>query len=494
MESDETDNRTVRAFQVGSPPLEIHHIDVGYGDATLIVAPNGQTILIDGGDVGQGMDVVAPYLRDLGIRRLDYLFASHMATPHIGGLSEVLDEVRVRGSIWDNGSTAETAEFSRYRKAAERQPVGGRAPALPGMAIDLGADATATVVLSSGHVLGGKHVKLTEEADRGVGLLVQSGCFDYVIAADIGGGGSAARVEQALAPMVGNVDVMRVNRHGGPASTSLRWVNRLRAEVAVISVGPNPLGHPAQKTLDRLLAKVPGVRAAPATVYQTGAGSGGTGGIPLGTVVVRVDSNFYTVNDSHVFAIDTSGACEPMGHRRRFARLEVVPGSFTLRKSGQSLALRARRVYTDGDVVDVTTDTKWKVSDPGVARVDADGTLIAEAEGTVAVSARHQGVSGEAKVEVHFADSPVEALFISPSRWSLRGGGDQEPLRAFVRYKDGRQDEVTSLAKWSSSKPEVATVNGEGVVESVDVGSTRVTVSYKGMTAEAKLLVRNEGE
>lgn len=68
--------------------LRIYFIDVGQGDACLIVTPNNKSILIDGGgsesesfDVGKS--VLVPYLLDRGIKRLDYIMASHFDTDHI---------------------------------------------------------------------------------------------------------------------------------------------------------------------------------------------------------------------------------------------------------------------------------------------------------------------------------------------------------------------------------------------------------------------------
>jgi len=57
--------------------LSIYHIDVDQGDATLVVAPSGRTLLIDGGDTGKGIGRVVPLLQALNIRSLDYTVASH---------------------------------------------------------------------------------------------------------------------------------------------------------------------------------------------------------------------------------------------------------------------------------------------------------------------------------------------------------------------------------------------------------------------------------
>lgn len=56
--------------------MAVHFIDVGQGDSIFIEAPNGKTMLIDGGVKGAGKEVVA-YLKAQGVNRLDYVVATH---------------------------------------------------------------------------------------------------------------------------------------------------------------------------------------------------------------------------------------------------------------------------------------------------------------------------------------------------------------------------------------------------------------------------------
>ena len=55
------------AGSAGASDLEIHCLDVGQGEATLIIAPSGQTFLFDGGWNGQGNGTIIPHLNSLGI-------------------------------------------------------------------------------------------------------------------------------------------------------------------------------------------------------------------------------------------------------------------------------------------------------------------------------------------------------------------------------------------------------------------------------------------
>ncbi len=69
--------------------LEIHHIDVGQGDATLIVGPGGTTILIDAGRHSgpDGGRLVCEYLEAEGIEKLDYIILTHIDVDHVGGFA-----------------------------------------------------------------------------------------------------------------------------------------------------------------------------------------------------------------------------------------------------------------------------------------------------------------------------------------------------------------------------------------------------------------------
>jgi competence protein ComEC len=74
--------------------LQIHFINVGQGDAALIISPQGETMLIDSGPESSSNCAsptgIVTYLRTIGLTKLDYHLASHYDADHIGCTDRVV--------------------------------------------------------------------------------------------------------------------------------------------------------------------------------------------------------------------------------------------------------------------------------------------------------------------------------------------------------------------------------------------------------------------
>ena len=83
---------TLVASLLGTPlsgqQLEIYHIDVDQGDATLVVSPTGESLLIDAGDNGRGQ-TIRQVLAEAEVERIDHFVTTHYHSDHYGGIDEL---------------------------------------------------------------------------------------------------------------------------------------------------------------------------------------------------------------------------------------------------------------------------------------------------------------------------------------------------------------------------------------------------------------------
>ena len=112
----------------------IHYIDVGQGDAALVVCDD-KTMLIDGGKPSASSTIYT-YLKNLNIDYLDYIVVSHADDDHIGGLSAPLAKMNV-GNVIAPETEADTRSYNSLKTKTEEQGLAIQHPK-PGDSIDLG--------------------------------------------------------------------------------------------------------------------------------------------------------------------------------------------------------------------------------------------------------------------------------------------------------------------------------------------------------------------
>ena len=215
--------------------LEIHFINVGQGDAALLITPEHKTMLVD---AGPHAAAVVAELRRLHIDTLDLVVASHAHADHIGGLPEVMATTVVRNYM-DNGvPTARTARL--YRQVI--LPSGARYLAASARTITLGSVRVRVLPPPDATL----RLPRQDQNNRSVGLVVQYGRFRALLAGDaqVQELGYWLRVDSVPA-----VTVLKVDHHGSPNGTTPDWVRRTRPGVAVVSVGRNNYGHPSRAVI-----------------------------------------------------------------------------------------------------------------------------------------------------------------------------------------------------------------------------------------------------
>ena len=242
----------------GGGDLSIAFLDVGQGDSAFLQLPNGATMLIDGGprtNFDSGRFVILPFLRSLGVRRLDVVVATHADMDHIGGLITVVEEMEVGRLILPRtGHTTWT--HRRLLEAVGERGVplhfGRRHDTIdlcPGVSIDILHPTAAWVEKDD-----------ASENDMSVVIRIAYGATSALFAGDIG---SAAEEELVMNVAGIGSDILKVSHHGAKSGTGKSFLAAVRPRVSVISAGRNNrYGHPAPEVLERL-------RSMGAAAYRT---------------------------------------------------------------------------------------------------------------------------------------------------------------------------------------------------------------------------------
>lgn len=235
--------------------LTIAHVAVRQGDAAIYQGPCGQTAVVDtprfrAGNVAAALDAYA------GTRELRWASPTHYHSDHVGGLADLEREHGVAiAAVYDRGDGRDAYDTQTYRDYHDHFD-GRRTPIDIGFALSLcdGDEEVTFEVVSvgvEGTAAGGTPV--TNEDDKSLCVRVAFRDFTQATCGDLSGTdeGDRVDVESVVASEMGEVDVAQVNHHGSANSSNPTWVETLDPEHAVISVGANGHGHPADGVIDR---------------------------------------------------------------------------------------------------------------------------------------------------------------------------------------------------------------------------------------------------
>ncbi len=247
--------------------LHVDFLDVGQGDAALITFPDGETMLVDGGGKTDykkraaksdsddeeaesfkpntqtiGEAVVSKFLWEKGYGKIDYILATHADADHIQGLADAAKNFGVRAALFGRTPPKNT-EFAAVYAILQKRGV-------------------PIVKLSRGDVLNFEDVRievLNPERDdaadtpsdnnRSIVLRLNYGERRILLTGDIE---KEAESELLNAPEFVQADVVKIAHHGSRTSSTQKFIDAARAELAVISVGrKSPFGHPHEEVVER---------------------------------------------------------------------------------------------------------------------------------------------------------------------------------------------------------------------------------------------------
>ena len=217
-------------------------LDVGQGESVAL-SSGSEAALVDCGSSNSYVDagsVAADALQSAGIRRLSAVIVTHYHADHTNGLTEVLTRLPV-DTLYLPDIDDEYGVRDRLVSLAEQQ----------GVAVVFVTEPTR---LALGEAVLTVYPPLLTTGDlneQGLTALASAGDFDLLITGDMAG-----QTEQLLAQTypLPDVEVLVVSHHGSRYSSDESFLRAVTPDNAVISVGDNRYGHPAEETLRRLQA------------------------------------------------------------------------------------------------------------------------------------------------------------------------------------------------------------------------------------------------
>ena len=240
--------------------LFVHFINVGHGDAQLIKYGTTE-MLIDCGKNSMG-PIVVDYLKDQGVKKLEYLMITHIDAEHLGGCDDVLKSFTVK-TVITNGVEDDSNSYKEIKDEIDTEQ---RIDAKVNDSWDIGP-AKITVLQTNNNFENHDENSLVSKLVYGdISVLFTGDCIneceDFLLEKDI------------------DADILKVAHHGSKFATEINFLELVTPSLAVIETGDNLYGHPSMEVGDRLSQE--GI-----IIYRTDRD---------GNIIAKIDGKSYEVS------------------------------------------------------------------------------------------------------------------------------------------------------------------------------------------------------
>lgn len=216
-----------------SEGLNIHTIDVGQGDSTLLEC-NGKYMLIDAGETDYG-ETVIDYLKQYNIDKLSYMVITHPHSDHYGGAKEVLESIETENIILTEAYNTTRS----WEGLVDYIDINNYNVIIPeiNQVFDLGECSITTYV---------PEIDNDDLNNCSIVLKAEYNGMSALFTGDAEKSEESAMLESGF-----NVkaDILNLGHHGSSTSTSKAFLESVNPQLALISCGKdNDYGHPHKET------------------------------------------------------------------------------------------------------------------------------------------------------------------------------------------------------------------------------------------------------
>ncbi|MFO8115500.1 MAG: lamin tail domain-containing protein [Halorubrum sp.] len=449
---DQTSTEPDTGGDTANGTVEVHYINVGQSVSTLVVGPEGETMLVDTGHYNDDGEYVLRYLQRHDISRIDHLVTSHNDADHIGGNAAVIEYYETEadgiGAVYDPGIAASTQTYGEYLDAVEEHDV-TLYETREGDALSFGEVDV--------DVLGPPEPYLEDEArnENSIVLKLTHGETSFLLSGDAEDDQEAYLIDTYGTQL--RSTVLKAGHHGSSSSSSEPFLDAVQPRAVVVSSAyDSQYGHPHEEVLQRLAD-----RSVPA--YWTAT---------HGDVVLVSDGSGVSVQTQRdaptdPLAIRDADPIEPgtSGDVVERARLGGAP------TEGDTDG----DVGTDGETDDGAEENETASTEPGAALEVA--AINADAEGD-----DRENLNDEYVVFENTGEDPIDL-----SGWTVEdeAGRSYEFPQGFtleagatVTLRTGSGTDTDTELYWGSGSP-VWNNDGDRVILSNDDGDRVIEVSYE---------------
>ncbi len=220
--------------------LKVEFIDVGQGDSSLIITPDGKSMLIDSGEY-YAYDAVKSALNAHKITKIDALVATHPHSDHIGCMANIIEDYEI-STIYMPNAASTSKSFETLLNIIEKKKL-NVIEAKAGTEIELGDQVEA-------QILSPIDESYDDTNNYSAVVHLTFGDISYIFMGD-----AETIVEEELIDSGQNIkaDVIKLGHHGSSTSSSEDFLKKVNPIIGVISCGTdNSYGHPHEETLETL--------------------------------------------------------------------------------------------------------------------------------------------------------------------------------------------------------------------------------------------------